>query len=107
MNNSITLKESVDGVLKCHQENGHPGSYLIDLERTYSRLLAHNLCIRFLKSYLKTGNVSGNKFHEPVGEAISDEFAKALILYNQAEEASRLSQGSLIKNHRSGIFRSI
>lgn len=137
MNNSITLKEAIDGVLKCQRENGHPESYLIDLERTYSRLLdhaerlgtryltndlitqflsddknsrsgeyrherflAHNRCIRFLKSYLGTGNVSINKFHEPVGEAISDGFAKALIIYDQTEEVSGLSQASLIKNRR-------
>ena len=41
MNNSITLKEAIDGVLKCQRENGHPESYLIDLERTYGRLLSH------------------------------------------------------------------
>ena len=137
MNNSITLNEAINGVLKCQRENGHPESYLIDLERTYSRLLdhaerlgaryltndlvtqflsddknsrsgeyrherflAHNRCIRFLKSYLETGNVSIIKFHEPVGEAISDGFAKALIIYDQTEEASGLSQASLIKNRR-------
>lgn len=89
-------------------ENGHPESYLIDLKRTYNRLLgqaerfgtehltdalitqfladssnsrsgeyryerflAHNRCIRFLESYLETGKVSINKFHEPVKEVIS------------------------------------
>ena len=137
MNNSITLKEAIDGVLKCQRENGHPESYLIDLERTYGRLLshaeqlgtecltdelitqfladnkssrsgeyrherflAHNRCIRFLESYLETGKVSIKKFHEPVGEAISGGFAEALLLYDQAEEASGLSQASLIKNRR-------
>lgn len=41
MNNSITLKEAIDGVLKCQRKNGHPESYLIDLRRTYNRLLGH------------------------------------------------------------------
>ena len=41
MNNSITLKEAIDEVLKCQRENGHPESYLIDLRRTYNRLLGH------------------------------------------------------------------
>ena len=41
MNNSITLKEAIDGVLQCQRENGHPESYLIDLRRTYNRLLGH------------------------------------------------------------------
>lgn len=137
MNNSITLKEAINSVLECQRENGHPDSYLIDLQRTYNRLLnhakqlgteyltdelvtqflsddkssrsgeyryerflAHNRCIRFLESYLETGKVSINKFHEPVGEVISDGFAKALVLYDQAEEASGLSTASLIKNRR-------
>lgn len=41
MNNSITLKEAIDGVLKCQRKNGHPESYLIDLRRTYNSLLGH------------------------------------------------------------------
>lgn len=137
MNNSITLRDAINSVLKCQRENGHPDSYLIDLQRTYNRLLshakqlgteyltdelvtqflsddkssrsgeyryerflAHNRCIRFLESYLETGKVSINKFHEPVGKVISDGFAEALVLYDQAEEASGLSQASLIKNRR-------
>lgn len=137
MNNSITLKEAIDGVLQCQRENGHPESYLIDLRRTYNRLLghaerlgteyltddlitqfledssnsrsgeyryerflAHNRCIRFLESYLETGKVSINKFHEPVSEVISDGLAEALELYDQAEEASGLSKASLNKNRR-------
>lgn len=41
-----------------------------------------------------------NKFHEPVGKVISDGFSEALALYDQAEEASGLSQASLVKNRR-------
>lgn len=41
MNNNINLKEAIDGVLKCQRENGHTESYLIDLGRTYDRLLGH------------------------------------------------------------------
>src|SRR5699024_12403199 len=44
-------------------------------------------------------------FHEPVGEAISGGFAEALLLYDQAEEASGLSQASLIKNRRPIRYR--
>ena len=137
MNNCITLKAAIEGVLSCQKENGHPESYLIDLRRTYNRLLAHaenlgteyltdelvdfflsdsnssrsgefchvrflahNRCIRFLKSFLETGTVSINKYHEPVPEMISGGLAQALSLYDQKEEASGLSQASLIKNRR-------
>ena len=137
MNNNITLREAINSVIECQRENGHPDSYLLDLQRIYNRLLshskqlgteyltdelvtqflsddkssrsgeyryerflAHNRCIRFLESYLETGKVSINKFHEPVGEVISDGFAEALVLYDQAEEASGLSQASLVKNRR-------
>lgn len=137
MNNSITLREAINSVLECQRENGHSDSYLVDLQRTYNRLLnhseqlgteyltdklvtqflsdnkssrsgeyrherflAHNRCIRFLESYLETGKVSINKFHEPVGQVISDGFTEALVLYDQAEEASGLSQASLVKNRR-------
>ena len=137
MNNSITLRDAIKSLLECQRDNGHPDSYILDLQRTYNRLLnharelgteyltdelvtqflsddkssrsgeyrykrflAHNRCIRFLESYLETGKVSINKFHEPVGEAISDGFAEVLALYDQAEEASGLSQASLIKNRR-------
>lgn len=137
MNNSITLREAINSVLECQRENGHSDSYLVDLQKTYNRLLdhseqlgteyltdklvtqflsdnkssrsgeyrherflAHNRCIRFLESYLETGKVSINKFHEPVGQVISDGFTEALVLYDQAEEASGLSQASLVKNRR-------
>jgi integrase len=137
MNNCITLKAAIEGVLSCQKENGHTESYLIDLRRTYNRLLAHaenlgteyltdelvdfflsdsnssrsgefchvrflahNRCIRFLKSFLETGTVSINKYHEPVPEMISGGLAQALSLYDQKEEASGLSQASLIKNRR-------
>ena len=137
MNNSITLREAVNSVLECQRENGHPDSYLVDLQRTYNRLLnhakqlgteyltdelvtkflsddknsqtgeyrherflAHNRCIRFLESYLKTGTVSINKFQTLVEEVISDGFAESLVLYEQAEEASGLSHASLVKNRR-------
>lgn len=137
MNNSITLKEAIDEVLKCQRENGHSESYLADMRRTYNRLLghaerlgtgslsddlvaqfladnkssrsgeyryerflSHNRCIRFLNSYLETGKVSINKFHEPVREVISNGLSEALALYDQVEEASGLSKASLIKNRR-------
>ena len=98
MSNCITLKAAIEGVLSCQRENGHPESYLIDLRRTYNRLLkhaeklgteyltneleeiflsdsispksgeyrherflAHNRCIRFLESFLETGEVSVHK----------------------------------------------
>lgn len=69
-------------------------------EYRHERFLAHNRCIRFLESYLETGKVSVNKFHEPVRESISDGLAKTLELYDQTEEASGLSKASLIKNRR-------
>jgi site-specific recombinase XerD len=137
MNNCITLKAAIDGVLSCQKENGHSELYLIDLRRTYNRLLvhaeklgtdylsdelvelflsdssssrsgeyrherflAHNRCIRFLKCFLETGKVSINKYHEPVPEMISEGLALALSLYDHKEEASGLSQASLIKNRR-------
>ena len=137
MNNNITLKEAIEGVLQCQKEANHPESYLIDLRRTYNRLLklagqrreeyfsdaladqflednkssrsgeyrherflAHNRCVRFLKSYLETGHVVIKKYHEPIGAKISDGLSGTLELYDQAEEASGLSESSLIKNRR-------
>lgn len=44
---------------------------------------------------MQTGQNTGQ-----IGEAISGGFAEALALYDQAEEASGLSQASLIKNRR-------
>lgn len=41
MNDKITLKEAIDGVLACQRENGHPESYLNDLRAKYDRLLKH------------------------------------------------------------------
>ena len=49
-----------------------------------------------LESYLETGKVSINKFHEPVSEVISDGLAEALELYDQAEEASGSSKAARI-----------
>lgn len=137
MNNNITLKEAIDGVLQCQKEAGHPESYLIDMRRTYNRLLtlaeqqgeeylsdilanqflednkssrsggyrherflAHNRCIRFLNSYLETGQAILKKYHRPVGAEISDGLSDALALYDQVEEASGLSKASLVKNRR-------
>ena len=132
MNNCITLKTAIEGVLSCQKENGHTESYLIDLKRTYNRLLvhaenlgteyltdeleelflsdsnssrsgefrhvrflAHNRCIRFLKSFLETGKVSVKKYHAPVPENISEGLAEALSFYDEKEESSGLSQASL------------
>lgn len=39
MYNKITLQEAIDGVLKCQREANHTESYLVDLRRTYNRLL--------------------------------------------------------------------
>ena len=137
MNNNITLKKAVDGVLQYKKEAGHPESYLTDLRRTYNRLLnlaeqqgeeyfsdilaeqflldnrsswsgeyrhgrflAHNRCIRFLKSYLETGQAVIKKYHEPVGAEIAEGLSNALSLYDRTEEASGLSKASLIKNRR-------
>ena len=65
-----------------------------------TRFLAHSRCIRFLESYLETGKVSIDKYHEPAEDLISEGFAEALAIYDQAEENSGLSQASLIKNRR-------
>ena len=137
MNNNITLKEAIEGVLQCQKEANHPESYLIDLRSTYNRLLrlaeqhgeeyfsnalahqflednknsrsgeyrherflAHNRCVRFLKSYLETGQVAIKKYREPIRAKISDGLSGALDLYDQTEEASGLSEASLIKNRR-------
>ena len=137
MSNKITLKEAIEGVLQCQKKAGHTKSYLIDMERTYNRLLrlagqcgeiyfseelaslflednksswsgeyrhgrflAHNRCIRFLRSYLKTGQATIDKYHAQVGGCIADGLREALRAYEQKEEASGLSDSSLTKNHR-------
>lgn len=137
MCNKLTLKEAIEAVLQFQKEAGHTESYLIDLRRTYNRLLrlatqheelylseklaslflednkrygtgeyrherflAHNRCIRFLHSYLETGVVSIEKYHEPIEFFISDGLLNALRLYDQEEVASGLSDSSLTKNRR-------
>lgn len=54
MNEKITLKEAIDGVLACQRENGHPESYLNDLRMKYDRLLKHasNLGTEYLTAEL-------------------------------------------------------
>jgi hypothetical protein len=39
MNNKFTLEEAIEGVLQRQKQAGHPESYLIDMKRTYNRLL--------------------------------------------------------------------
>lgn len=137
MNNKIPLGEAVENVLQCQKDAGHPESYIIDMRRTFNRLLrladqrretfffeelassflednksprtgeychnrflAHNRCVRFLRSYLDTGKAVIQKYHEPVGVDISDGFLEALTLYDFLEEKSGLSTSSLVKNRR-------
>lgn len=137
MNYKIPLGEVVENVLQCQKDAGHPESYIIDMRRTFNRLLrladqrreiffseelassflednkssrtgeycrnrflAHNRCVRFLRSYLDTGKVVIQKYHEPVGADISGGFLEALALYDSLEEKSGLSKSSLVKNRR-------
>ena len=58
MNNSITLKEAIEGVLQCQKEANHPESYLIDLRRTYNRLL----------------KLAGKHGEEYLSDALADQF---------------------------------
>lgn len=69
-------------------------------EYCHNRFLANNRCVRFLRSYLDTGKAVIQKYHEPVGEDISDGFLDALALYDSQEEESGLSKSSLAKNRR-------
>jgi len=39
MNNKLTLEKAIAEVLQCQKEAGHTKSYLIDMKRTYNRLL--------------------------------------------------------------------
>jgi len=39
MNNKLTLEEVIERVLHCQKKAGHTESYLIDMKRTYNRLL--------------------------------------------------------------------
>ncbi len=50
MYNKISLQEAIDGVLQCQKEAGHPESYLIDLKRSYNRLL--KLALQLKEAYL-------------------------------------------------------
>ena len=132
-----TLSEAVERVLSCLKESGHPESYLVDMRRTFNRLLklaakrgdacfseelasafledskstktgeyrherflAHNRCIRFLRSYLATGKAMIDKYSPAENLSISDGLMEALRLYDAAEEASGLSTSSLVKNRR-------
>lgn len=132
-----TLEQAIKGVLQFQKESGHTESYLMDMRRTYDRLLklarqhgeiyfseelasrflednksystgnyrherflAHNRCLRFLLSYLETGQATIERYHPPVGTAMSDGFLDALQLYDRSEKTSGLSDSSLAKNRR-------
>jgi integrase len=135
--NKFTLEEAIEGVLQYQKQVDHTELYLIDMRRTYNRLLklahqhgeiyfseelaslflednknsktgkysynrflAHNRCIRFLRSYLETGRAAIEKYHVPIVSLISDRFQDFLRLYDESEEASGLSISSLSKNRR-------
>lgn len=137
MNRKLTLDEAIEGVLQYQKQAGHTELYLIDMRRTYNRLLnlahqhgdiyfseelaslflddnrksktgeycynrflAHNRCIRFLRSYMETGRAVIEKYHVPIVSLISDGFQDALRLYDAQEEESGLSISSLSKNRR-------
>ena len=115
MKNKLPLKKAVENVLQCQKDAGHPESYVIDMRRTFNRLLrlavqrretffseelalsflednknsrtgeychnrflAHNRCIRLLRSYLDTGKAIRQKYHEPIDTDIADGFLEAL-----------------------------
>jgi site-specific recombinase XerD len=69
-------------------------------EYRHERFLAHNRCIRFLRTYLENGYATIEKYHEPIDSFISDNLLNALKLYDQSEEESGLSDSSLTKNRR-------
>lgn len=69
-------------------------------EYRHERFLAHNRCIRFLRSYLETGQAAIEKYHAPTGGCIADGLREALGAYDQSEKASGLSDSSLVKNRR-------
>lgn len=69
-------------------------------EYHHQRFLAHDRCIRFLRSYLDTGQAKIEKYQEPKNVKISDGLLNALEIYDKSEEASGLSDSSLIKNRR-------
>lgn len=137
MNNKLTLEEAIERVLQYQKETDHTECYLIDMRRTYNRLLklaeqhketcfseelaalflednenpktgeyhherflAHNRCIRFLRSYMETGQATVEKYHVVKDVLISDGLLDALKVYDQSEEASGLSDSSLVKNRR-------
>lgn len=137
MNRKLTLDEGIEGVLQYQKQVGHTELYLIDMRRTYNRLLnlahqhgdiyfseelaslflddnrnsktgeycynrflAHNRCIRFLRSYMETDRAVIEKYHVPIVSLIADGFQDALRLYDAQEEESGLSISSLSKNRR-------
>lgn len=109
----IDMKQTYNRLLKLAEQHGEiyfsdelASLFLKDNKNSltgeyrHGRFQAHNRCLRFLRSYLETGRATIKKYHAPVGAAISDGFSDALKLYDQREEASGLSDSSLVKNHR-------
>ncbi len=66
----------------------------------HSRFLAHNRCVRYLQSYLETGQAVIEPYHTPTEDLISDGLLEPLLIYDQGEALLGLSENTLKKNRR-------
>lgn len=69
-------------------------------EYRHERFLAHNRCIRFLRSYLETGQTVLGQYQVSQTLPISQGLLETLKAYDQCEQASGLSSSTLAKNRR-------
>lgn len=66
----------------------------------HERFLAHNRCIRFLRSYLETGQAVLGEYQVAPVHPISERLLESLKAYDQSEQARGLSNNTLAKNRR-------
>lgn len=69
-------------------------------EYCHSRFLAHSRCVRYLQSYLETGQAVIEPYHAPTETLISEGLLDALLVYDQSEALLGLSENTIEKNRR-------
>lgn len=118
--NSIYIRQNkrfYDQLLKLNNSRGE--MYLTDVvideflkdclntqTHQFSKIIfdGHRRCIRWIEQFIKEENTLIKPYSKPIQINIAEGFYEPLSLYDACEEASELSQSSLIKNRRPIIY---
>lgn len=92
--NETFLTDELTALFLADNKSPRTGQY------KHERFLEHNRCIRFLRSYLETGQATIEKYQPPEVLTISDGLLEALNAYDQSEKMSGLSESSLARDRR-------